>query len=317
MGNPFQTVSAGQNQYRLAAYTRVDGLPLRRQQHCKASSRKATLAREQHGAFAVIKGIEPRLLIWFRRSNINEFIRTNYFILKGRRVVQKLNSRVAGKVDGRAALSAETQRKVIEAAIEVFGRLGFEGASTRALMARAGANLAAIPYHFGGKQGLYLAAAKVIADYARENVEPIVIRLVDADRAGPVARIDEALAEFIELLVGGPEPEEWVAFFIRCEREADDAFRMIHDALITPFKQALTATVLAATGGDAADEGLHMRIAIVIASIINLRTMKNMLLSALGWDQMSPARLDRLSREVHRIALTELLSGPTVARMQK
>ncbi len=231
--------------------------------------------------------------------------------------MQKLNSRVAGKVDGRAALSADTQRRVIEAAIEVFGRLGFEGASTRALMERAGANLAAIPYHFGGKQGLYRAAAKVIADYARENVEPIVVRLVDVDRADPVTRIDEALADFIKLLVGGPEPEEWVAFFIRCEREADEAFRMIHEALITPFKQALTETVSAATGSDAADEGLHMRIAVVIASVINLRTMKNMLLGALGWDQMSPARLDRLSREVHRIALAELLSGATGACLQK
>ncbi len=226
--------------------------------------------------------------------------------------MQKRNSSVAGKVDGRAALSAETQRRVIEAAIEAFGRLGFEGASTRALMERAGANLAAIPYHFGGKQGLYRAAAKVIADYAREKVEPIVIRLRDADRADPVTRVDEALADFINLLAGGPEPEEWVAFFTRCEREADDAFRMIHAALITPFKEALTATVLAATGGDAADDGLHMRVAIVIASIINLRTMKNMLLSALGWDQMSPARLDRLSREVRGMALAQLLSGPPV-----
>ncbi len=227
--------------------------------------------------------------------------------------MQKLKSSSGGKVDGRAALSAETRRRVIEAAIKVFGRLGFEGASTRALMDRAGANLAAIPYHFGGKQGLYRATAKVIADYAQEKIEPIVIRLRDADRAAPVARIDEALAEFIQLLVGGQEPDEWVAFFIRCEREADEAFRMIHGALITPFKQALTETVVAATGGDAADEGLHMRVAIVIASIINLRTMKNMLLSALGWDQMSPARLDRLSRELHRIALAELLSGGPVA----
>jgi len=218
-------------------------------------------------------------------------------------------------VDGRAALSAETQKRVIEAAIEVFGRLGFEGASTRALMERAGANLAAIPYHFGGKQGLYRAAAKVIADYARANVEPIVTRLVDADRASAVDRIDEALADFIKLLVGGPEPDEWIAFFMRCEREADDAFRMIHDALITAFKQALTETVLAATGGDASDEGLHIRVAVVIASVINLRTMQNTLLSALGWDQMTPARLDRLSREVHRIALAQLLPGHTGAPM--
>jgi hypothetical protein len=52
-----------------------------------------------------------------------------------------------------------------------------------------------------------------------------------------------------------------------------------------------------------------MRIAIVLASVINLRTLKNLLLSTLGWDRMSPARLERLSQEIRRIALAELLSG--------
>jgi AcrR family transcriptional regulator len=223
--------------------------------------------------------------------------------------MRKTNTSATPNPDGRAALSAETQRRVIEAAIEVFGQLGFEGASTRALTERAGANLAAIPYHFGGKQGLYLAAARVIAEYARDRIGGIIHRLVDPTRAAPANRIDEALADFIQMLVGGLEPDAWVAFFVRCEREADEAFQLIHDAVITPFKKALTETVLAATGADAADEALHMRIAIVLASVINLRTLKNLLLSTLGWDRMSPARLERLSQEIRRIALAELLSG--------
>ncbi len=206
-------------------------------------------------------------------------------------------------------MSAETKRRVIEAAIEVFGRLGFEAASTRTLTERAGANLAAIPYHFGGKEGLYLAAARVIADHARDRIDAIITRLRDGRRAGPVRRIDEAIWDFIQLLAGEQEPDEWVAFFIRCEREADDAYKIIHDAAITPLKRALTETILAVTGGDAGDPGLQMRIAIVLASIINLRTMKNMLLSTLGWTEMSPARLQQLGREIHRMALAELLSG--------
>jgi AcrR family transcriptional regulator len=217
----------------------------------------------------------------------------------------KSNAVAGRKTDGRAALSAETQRRVIEAAIDVFGRLGFEGASTRALAERAGANLAAIPYHFGGKQGLYLAAAREIAEYGRARTEKIIARLVEDGRGGPAARIDEALAVWLS----GPEPDAWVSFFVRCEREADEAFRMIHDAAIAPLKRALTETVAAATGGDPGDEGLQMRIAIVLASIINLRTANNMLLSALGWDRMNPARLERLSREIRRIALAELLPG--------
>jgi len=230
-----------------------------------------------------------------------------------RKINATINPTVSGKADGRAALSAETQRKVVQAAIEVFGQLGYEAASTRALMERAGANLAAIPYHFGGKHGLYLAAAQSIADYARKRFEPIILRLGDAGRADPVTRIDEALADFILLLIGGSEPKEWVSFFVRCEHDADAAFRIIQDATMTPFSRALAETVAAATGGDAAGEDLQMRIAMVLTSMLNLRTMRNMLLSSLGWDALNEKRLERLSTEIRRIALFALLPGATGA----
>ncbi len=39
--------------------------------------------------------------------------------------------------------------RLIRAALNAFGRQGFEAASTRAIAGAAGANLAALPYHFG------------------------------------------------------------------------------------------------------------------------------------------------------------------------
>jgi AcrR family transcriptional regulator len=176
-------------------------------------------------------------------------------------------------------------------------------------MEQAGANLAAIPYHFGGKHGLYLAAAQEIADYARGRIDPIITRLADTARAPPMVRIDEALSDFIQLLVGGPEPKEWVTFFIRCEHDGDAAFRLIYDAAIAPFNQAFTAAVVALPGNDAADERLQMRIAILLTSIINLRTLQNMLLSALGWNALNPSRVELLSAQIRRVALIELHPG--------
>src|SRR3546814_8615422 len=66
----------------------------------------------------------------------------------------------------------ETRQRLLDAAIDVFGRCGYEGASTRALAGAAGANLAAIPYHFGGKEGLYLAAATHIAEQIGGRMGP-------------------------------------------------------------------------------------------------------------------------------------------------
>jgi AcrR family transcriptional regulator len=49
----------------------------------------------------------------------------------------------------------ETKRKILEAAGREFADRGFEGATVRAICERAGVNLAAINYHFGGKEALY------------------------------------------------------------------------------------------------------------------------------------------------------------------
>ena len=63
-------------------------------------------------------------------------------------------------------LEKETQRRLIEAGMLLFGLHGLEATSTRALAMEAGVNLAAIPYHFGGKKGLYLA---VLEHSSRSN----------------------------------------------------------------------------------------------------------------------------------------------------
>ena len=206
--------------------------------------------------------------------------------------------------------SNETRTKMIHAAIEVFGALGYEGASTRALAERAEVNLAAIPYHFGGKRGLYLAAAQAIADFARERMEPVVGHLRDADRADHATRIDQALDGFIRLVIGS-DAEEWTPFFVRCEHDADDAFRMIYEEAVARFERALTETVAETIGCDPGDESLRIRVAIVIASIANLRTLRNMTLSTLGWDQLNPDRLERLNRAIRQFALGNLLAVPS------
>jgi AcrR family transcriptional regulator len=54
----------------------------------------------------------------------------------------------------------ETRAKLLDAAGEEFAEMGFEAARVRSICQRAGAaaNPAAINYHFGGKEQLYIAA---------------------------------------------------------------------------------------------------------------------------------------------------------------
>src|ERR1700733_7058269 len=53
-----------------------------------------------------------------------------------------------------------TRRHLLEAAAEVFAEVGFRAATVRQICERAGANIAAVNYHFGDKEKLYRAGLK-------------------------------------------------------------------------------------------------------------------------------------------------------------
>jgi AcrR family transcriptional regulator len=53
-----------------------------------------------------------------------------------------------------------TRRHLLEAAAEVFAEVGFRAATVRQICEKAGANIAAVNYHFGDKEELYKAVLR-------------------------------------------------------------------------------------------------------------------------------------------------------------
>jgi AcrR family transcriptional regulator len=51
----------------------------------------------------------------------------------------------------------DTRERLLDAAEQLFLQGGYDGTSSRMITAAAGANLAAVNYHFGGKEGLFQA----------------------------------------------------------------------------------------------------------------------------------------------------------------
>lgn len=64
----------------------------------------------------------------------------------------------------------DTKQRLVDAAGEVFASKGFDAASVREISGAAGVNIAAINYHFGDKQKLYLACLEQTVCGQREDL---------------------------------------------------------------------------------------------------------------------------------------------------
>ncbi len=91
----------------------------------------------------------------------------------------------------------DTKARLIEAAGEEFGEKGFLAATVRAICARAGANLAAVNYHFGDKDRLYeQALLEAFRACAVGDMEPPSIG------ADPAVCLREHIRRFLQSLSG-------------------------------------------------------------------------------------------------------------------
>jgi len=138
-----------------------------------------------------------------------------------------------------------TSQTLIDTAIEQFGRHGFEGASTREIARASGTAMSSITYHFGGKQGLYLAAADHIAASVRQIQGPALEAARAVAENGTRDQAIEALLALLDgfaLMMIGPQTEAWALFITREQQNPTEAF----DRLYTGVMQGVVDTFVAA-----------------------------------------------------------------------
>ncbi len=105
-----------------------------------------------------------------------------------------------------------TRDQLILAAGKLFAEQGFDSASTRAIAEACGANLAAIHYHFGSKQALYLAVLDTVcrhhqALYQAEDDPANQPGALDTP-AGAARVIRERVRSLFGMLIG-PQAIPW------------------------------------------------------------------------------------------------------------
>lgn len=142
----------------------------------------------------------------------------------------------SGAVPTAAGHHAQTRLQLLEAAGEVFAEVGFREATVREICRRAGANIAAINYHFGDKETLYLEVLRYAQKCAYET-HPLVPG-VRAD-----APADEKLRAYIHSFLRRIFDKDRTAWHGRLmSREMIEPTKAL-DLLVNERMQPLAATL--------------------------------------------------------------------------
>jgi AcrR family transcriptional regulator len=127
--------------------------------------------------------------------------------------------------------------RIIERALEQFGRAGFDGASTREIARLSGTAMSSITYHFGGKQGLYLACADHIAEVVGDVYAPLLELIRDqppVHAAQAQSRLLALVETFARFLLSS-RSAAFAEFLAREQQHPTEAFERIYSRVMGPI----------------------------------------------------------------------------------
>ncbi|MFO0831226.1 MAG: CerR family C-terminal domain-containing protein [Phycisphaerales bacterium] len=128
-----------------------------------------------------------------------------------------------------AEQGAATRARLLEVAGEEFARRGFHDATVREICKRAGANIAAINYHFGDKAGLYREVFRTAVCRFREGG-----KLVVPAEGTPAERLSTFLRLFMERVTGNEHPAWAPTLMMREMIEPTEALDEVVQGMIRP-----------------------------------------------------------------------------------
>jgi TetR/AcrR family transcriptional regulator, regulator of cefoperazone and chloramphenicol sensitivity len=203
--------------------------------------------------------------------------------------------------------------RLLDTAIDQFGRNGIEGASTRAIAAAAGTTMSSLTYHYGSKQGLYLAAARHIAKQLGERMAPALAASETQGREGqgPDAALTAVLTiidRFVEVMVH-PESAAWARFIVREQMEPTEAFDVLYGGMMGRLVEHLSALIVRIGGGRCDAAEARLKTLAIVGQALVFRVARATLLRATGWADVDTSGAAAIRHIVRAHTMAILTSG--------
>lgn len=196
--------------------------------------------------------------------------------------------------------STDTRQRVLEAAGEVFAAHGYEKATIRDIVERAGANLNAVNYYFRDKRGLYLAlfehAHAVTAQSDREA-------LAGVQGSPPEQRLQALLRNLLSGFVLRAQKPWQVRLLMRELAEPSWVLDTLIDRFIRPRFEALVSIIRELVPDGTSELKTRLCAESVVAQVVHLAHARAIVSQLIPELKYTPEGVEQMVEHITRFSL--------------
>lgn len=193
----------------------------------------------------------------------------------------------------------ETRARLLNAAARLFAEHGVARVTVRDICRKARANVAAVNYHFGGKDGLYRAVIQMAITTMQSTTEA-------ARAAGDGKAPDERLRAYVSVFlerIAGHNHKPWIhQLMLRELSDPTPALDMVAEQVLKPRMMYLCEVIGQLTGRPPGDAAV-IRCALSVQSQFNNMLWSRAVARLVTSSATMPGTIDEIADHISRFSL--------------
>lgn len=209
------------------------------------------------------------------------------------------------------AITCERRVKLLDAAGEVFADQGFHHATIREICRRAGANVAAVNYHFRDKESLY---QEVLTWCGRVALEKYPVGGGVSPEAAPRDQLAGFIRNYLDRLLGTGRPA-WHGKLISREMvEPTRALDALAEHFVRPQYQRLSGIVRGLLGFDAPEPVVRRCCFSVVGQCLFMKLCRPMISRIVPHQEYGPGDIEAMAEHITRSSLALIAAAGEACR---
>ncbi len=194
----------------------------------------------------------------------------------------------------------ETKLRLLGAAGEVFAERGFRDATVREICERAEANIAAVNYYFGDKEGLYREVLNHWAELSRQKYPPDLGLRGDATAE---ERLNAFIRSFLFRILDKSQPGWHGKLMVREMTQPTEALNDLIDEVYRPLTERLDAIVGELLGLAASTEKIRQCTRSVLGQCAYYRHARPVIQRMTPDQRFEPDDIEQLAKHITAFSL--------------